>query len=32
MLDGYIKDVFGSFVIFFIIIGPVLYETYVKKR
>lgn len=31
MLDSYVKDVFGSFLLFFIAIGPVVYECYFKK-
>lgn len=29
MLDSYVKDVASSFVIFWIIIGPVIYQTYI---
>ncbi len=31
MLDSYLKDVFGSFLLFFVAIGPVLYESYFKR-
>ena len=31
-LDAYMKDVFGSFFLFFLIIGPTLYKTYVKNE
>jgi hypothetical protein len=31
MLDSYVKDVIGSFFLFFIAIGPVVYESYFKK-
>lgn len=29
-LDAYLKDIFKSGIFFFIVIGPVLYKTYVK--
>jgi hypothetical protein len=29
-LDGYLKDIFKSALFFFVIIGPVVYKTYVK--
>ena len=32
MLDAYVKDVVGSFFLFFIAIGPVVYDSYFKKR
>lgn len=32
MLDSYVKDVASSFVIFWIIIGPVIYQTYIQKK
>lgn len=32
LLDSYLRDVVGSFFLFFIAIGPVLYESYFKKR
>jgi len=28
MLDNYVRDVFGSFLVFWIIIGPVVYQAY----
>lgn len=31
MLDSYLKDVIGSFLLFFVAIGPVVYECYFKK-
>jgi hypothetical protein len=31
MLDSYIKDVIGSFLLFFLAIGPVVYDQYFKK-
>ena len=31
MLDSYLKDIFGSFLLFFVAIGPVVYECYFKK-
>ena len=31
MLDSYVKDVIGSFLLFFVAIGPVVYECYFKK-
>jgi hypothetical protein len=32
MLDSYLKDVIGSFLLFFAAIGPVIYESIIKKR
>lgn len=32
MLDNYIKDVVSSFFIFWLAIGPVVYESYFKKQ
>jgi hypothetical protein len=32
MLDAYVKDVLGSFLLFFIAIGPVVYESVFKRR
>lgn len=32
LLDLYVKDVVGSFLLFWVAIGPVLYHTYVKKE
>jgi hypothetical protein len=32
MLDSYVKDVVGSFLLFFVAIGPVVYENYFKKQ
>ncbi len=32
MLDSYIKDVIGSFLLFWIAIGPVVYESCIKKN
>ena len=32
MLDSYIKDVVGSFLLFFLAIGPVVYDSIVKSR
>ena len=32
MLDSYVKDVVGSFLLFFVAIGPVVYESYFKKK
>ena len=31
-LDAYLKDIFKSALFFFIVIGPVLYKTYIKKE
>jgi hypothetical protein len=31
MLDSYLKDIFGSFLIFWAAIGPVVYEAYFRK-
>jgi hypothetical protein len=31
MLDNYVKDVFGSFIVFWFVLGPVIYEAYFKK-
>ena len=31
LLDSYLKDVFGSFLLFFVAIGPVVYECYFKR-
>lgn len=31
MLDSYIKDIIGSFLLFFVAIGPVVYDQYIKK-
>ena len=31
MLDNYVKDVFGSFLVFWLVIGPVVYQAYFKK-
>lgn len=31
LLDSYVKDVVGSFFLFFIAIGPVVYQSYFKK-
>jgi hypothetical protein len=31
MLDSYLKDIVGSFLLFFVAIGPVVYECYFKK-
>ena len=31
MLDNYVKDVVGSFLLFWLAIGPVVYEAYFKK-
>lgn len=31
LLDSYIKDVVGSLLLFFVAIGPVVYECYFKK-
>lgn len=31
MIDSYLKDVIGSFLLFFIAIGPVVYESTIKK-
>lgn len=32
LLDSYVKDVAGSFLIFWICIGPIIYKTYIKKE
>jgi hypothetical protein len=32
MLDDYVRDVVGSFVMFFFVIGPVVYESYFKQK
>jgi hypothetical protein len=32
MLDAYVKDVVSSFFMFFVVIGPVIYESYIKQR
>ena len=32
MLDGYVKDVVGSFLLFWVAIGPIVYEAYFKKE
>ena len=32
MLDNYIKDTVSSFVLFFFVIGPVVYKCYFKKE
>jgi hypothetical protein len=32
LLDSYVKDVVGSFFLFFVAIGPVVYSTVIKKR
>jgi len=32
MLDAYVKDVVSSFFMFFVVIGPVLYESYFKQK
>lgn len=32
MLDAYIKDMVGSFLLFWVVIGPVVYQTYFKKQ
>ena len=32
MIDDYLKDVFKSFLIFFIVIGPLVYQEYFKKE
>jgi hypothetical protein len=29
LYDSYIKDVIGSFFLFFVVIGPVVYKTYI---
>lgn len=31
MLDAYVKDVIGSFFLFVVSIGPIIYLTYIKK-
>jgi hypothetical protein len=32
MLDNYLKDTVGSFLIFWFVIGPVLYDAYIRKN
>lgn len=32
MLDAYVKDVVGSFLMFFVVLGPVIYESYFKQK
>lgn len=32
MLDAYIKDIIGSFFLFFLAIGPMIYTTYIKNE
>jgi hypothetical protein len=32
LLDSYLKDVVSSFVLFWLVIGPVCYKTYIKKE
>ena len=32
MLDSYIKDVVGSFLLFFVVIGPAIYYVYFDKH
>jgi hypothetical protein len=32
MLDDYVRDVIGSFLLFFIAIGPVVYHTYFRAK
>jgi hypothetical protein len=32
MLDAYVRDVVTSFLMFFVVIGPVVYESYFKKN
>lgn len=32
MLDAYVKDVVGSFLLFFVAIGPVVYQSYFKVK
>ena len=32
MLDAYVRDVVGSFLMFFVVIGPVIYESYIKQK
>lgn len=32
MLDSYLKDIVGSFLLFFVAIGPVVYDQYFKKE
>ncbi len=32
MLDSYVKDVVGSFLLFWVAIGPIVYEAYFKKE
>ena len=31
LLDSYVKDTIGSFLMFFMVIGPVAYDVYFKK-
>ncbi len=31
MLDNYVKDVFGSFLLFWVAIGPIVYEAYFRN-
>lgn len=31
-LDAYLKDIFKSAIFFFIVIGPVVYKTYIKNE
>ncbi len=32
MLDSYIKDVVGSFLLFFVVIGPVVYQEFTGRK
>lgn len=32
MLDSYFKDIVGSFLLFFVAIGPVVYYSAIKKE
>ena len=32
LLDSYVKDVFSSFLVFFIVIGPTVYREYIKDE
>jgi len=32
MLDDYLKDIFKSFLLFFIVIGPIVYQEYFVKE
>ncbi len=32
MLDHYVKDVIGSFLLFFVAIGPVIYQSYFQNK